>query len=93
MKFFLTFVISLAFAVPAVAGEPSTTVKKKPTAPTTRQYDGKEKPFVDDSFSFGVEREMKESGEKGGTEDLNIGIGEMQTSEGDGSKAKRKSKP
>ena len=24
--------------------------------------------FVADSFSFGVEREMKESGEKGGTE-------------------------
>ena len=31
-----------------------------------------------DSFSFGVEREMKESGEKGGTEDLNIGVGELQ---------------
>ena len=34
--------------------------------------------FVADSFSFGVEREMKESGEKGGTEDINIGIGELQ---------------
>jgi len=34
--------------------------------------------MVADSFSFGVEREMKESGEKGGTEDLNIGIGELQ---------------
>ena len=33
---------------------------------------------VADSFSFGVEREMKESGEKGGTEDINIGIGELQ---------------
>ncbi|MDD9954052.1 MAG: type VI secretion system tube protein Hcp [Candidatus Woesearchaeota archaeon] len=31
-----------------------------------------------DSFSFGVEREMKESGEKGGTADINIGIGELQ---------------
>jgi hypothetical protein len=31
-----------------------------------------------DSFSFGVEREMKESGEKGGTEDINIGVGELQ---------------
>lgn len=30
------------------------------------------------NFSFGVEREMKESGEKGGTEDINIGIGELQ---------------
>lgn len=34
--------------------------------------------FVADSFSFGVEREMKESGEKGGTADINIGIGELQ---------------
>ncbi len=34
--------------------------------------------FVADSFSFGVEREMKESGEKGGTEAINIGVGELQ---------------
>ena len=34
--------------------------------------------FVADSFSFGVERELKESGEKGGTEDINIGVGELQ---------------
>ena len=34
--------------------------------------------FLAESFSFGVEREMKESGEKGGTEDINIGIGELQ---------------
>lgn len=34
--------------------------------------------FVADSFSFGVEREMKESGEKGGTTDINIGVGELQ---------------
>jgi hypothetical protein len=34
--------------------------------------------LVIDSFSFGVEREMKESGEKGGTEDINIGVGELQ---------------
>jgi type VI protein secretion system component Hcp len=34
--------------------------------------------FVAESFGFGVEREMKESGEKGGTEDLNIGVGELQ---------------
>ena len=34
--------------------------------------------FVAESFSFGVEREMKESGEKGGTEDINIGGGELQ---------------
>ena len=34
--------------------------------------------FIADSFSFGVEREMKESGQKGGTEDINIGVGELQ---------------
>jgi type VI secretion system secreted protein Hcp len=39
---------------------------------------GYEKCFVADSFSFGVEREMKESGEKGGTADINIGVGELQ---------------
>ena len=30
-----------------------------------------------DSFSFGVERKNKKRGKKGGTEDLNIGIGEL----------------
>src|SRR5262245_3507535 len=44
---------------------------------TTEGYEGQNF-FVADSFSFGVEREMKESGEKGGTEDINIGIGELQ---------------
>ena len=46
----------------------------------TQGYDGSDgkKWFVADSFSFGVEREMKESGEKGGTEDINIGVGELQ---------------
>lgn len=34
--------------------------------------------FIADSFGFGVEREMKESGERGGTEDINIGVGELQ---------------
>ena len=38
--------------------------------------------FVDDSFSFAVEREMKESGEKGGTADMNIGVGELQETAG-----------
>ena len=44
---------------------------------TTKGYDDGNW-FVADSFSFGVEREMKESGEKGGTEDINIGVGELQ---------------
>ena len=33
--------------------------------------------FAADSYSFGVEREMKESGEKGGTADINIGVGDL----------------
>ena len=34
--------------------------------------------FTADSFSFAIEREMKESGEIVGTGDINIGIGEDQ---------------
>jgi type VI secretion system secreted protein Hcp len=34
--------------------------------------------FMADSFSFGIERELKESGEKGGTIDINLGVGELQ---------------
>jgi type VI protein secretion system component Hcp len=45
---------------------------------TLKGPDGSTRWFVADSFSFGVEREMKESGEKGGTEDINIGVGELQ---------------
>lgn len=33
--------------------------------------------FVANSFSFGIEREMKESGESSNTEDINIGVGEF----------------
>ncbi len=33
--------------------------------------------FVANSFAFGMDREMKESGETGGTEDINIGVGEL----------------
>jgi type VI protein secretion system component Hcp len=40
--------------------------------------DGSTDWFKAHSFSLGVEREMKESGEKGGTEDINIGVGELQ---------------
>lgn len=34
--------------------------------------------FAVDSFSFGVDRVLKETGEKGGTEDINIGVGELR---------------
>jgi type VI secretion system secreted protein Hcp len=33
--------------------------------------------FVAENFGFGVEREMKESGEKAGTEDMNIGVAQL----------------
>lgn len=54
--------------IPGVPGDSSITVDG---------YDSGEW-FVADSFSFGIEREMKESGEKGGTADINIGVGELQ---------------
>jgi type VI protein secretion system component Hcp len=34
--------------------------------------------FIADSFGFGVERELSTKVEKGGTEDINIGVGELQ---------------
>lgn len=34
--------------------------------------------FQADDFHFGIERELRESGRKGGTEDINIGVGELQ---------------
>lgn len=33
--------------------------------------------FVASSFSFGIDRELSESGEQGGTEDINIGVGDF----------------
>ena len=48
-------------------------------APSQSGYEDADKEaFIADSFSFQVEREMKESGEKGGTEDINIGVGGLQ---------------
>src|SRR5262245_26017895 len=34
--------------------------------------------FVADSFSFGVDRNLDLSAEKGGTEDINIGVGQLK---------------
>ena len=42
---------------------------------TTQGYEGA---IELNSFSFGVDREIKKFGEKGGTEDINIGVGELQ---------------
>jgi type VI secretion system secreted protein Hcp len=48
------------------------------TTPDSKESSGY---FIVNSFSFGVQREMKESGEKGGTLDINIGIGELEDCE------------
>ncbi len=44
----------------------------------TEAFAGSKDIFVVEERGFGVEREMKDSGEKGGTEDINIGVGELQ---------------
>jgi len=78
MKFLATGAIACAAFCTSVVAEAAIFVKI-PTIPgDVRGPDGENDWFVADSFSFGVEREMKESGEKGGTQDLNIGVGELQ---------------
>jgi hypothetical protein len=76
---------ALAFLEPATAAEMTTDAQAlsdsqcaEQTAQQSAQQAGQQQYFQADSFSFGVEREMKESGEKGGTEDINIGVGELQ---------------
>lgn len=71
----LTLIASIAIApaaifvkIPGIKGDPSIKVKGYDTGDW----------FVADSFSFGVDREMEESGEKGGNADINIGVGELQ---------------
>jgi len=66
---------ALCSSLPAVAD----ILVKMPGIPgDTMGPDGEDGWFMAKSFSFGVEREMKESGEKGGTQDINIGVGELQ---------------
>lgn len=43
-----------------------------------KQSGDPDRPLVAGRVPSPVEREMKESGEKGGTEDINIGVGELQ---------------
>lgn len=76
---FLAIIASLAFLLPSVTSA-MILVKIPGMGDPTLDIEGYDdgKWFVADSFSFGVEREMKESGEKGGTEDINIGVGELQ---------------
>jgi type VI secretion system secreted protein Hcp len=51
---------------------------KIPDIPGDVTAQGFERTIELDSFAFGVDRENKRSGEKGGTEDINIGVGELQ---------------
>ena len=76
------FLFSTLLAVLVFAGLASSAsamiLVKIPGANGGSGVPGYEDWFVADDFSFGVEREMKESGEKGGTQDINIGVGELQ---------------
>ncbi len=79
MKFKALSVLYVALIVPAIASA-AIFVKIPNMGDSSIEvagYDDGEW-FVADSFSFGVERELSESGEKGGTEDINIGVGELQ---------------
>jgi hypothetical protein len=67
------------------SGEPWRATRRKHGAKTAMNEKPKSEELSEDQletvsggFSFGVEREMKESGEIAGTEDINIGVGELQ---------------
>lgn len=74
----LTSMIACALLGAANVASAAIYVKLQGVPGDVKGPDGSADWFVADSFSFGVEREMKESGEKGGTEDINIGVGELQ---------------
>lgn len=79
-KLFKLNAIAAALALTTTASDAEIFIKYENVTNGSSTSDGwsQEGWFVADSFSFGVEREMKESGEKGGTEDINIGVGELQ---------------
>lgn len=54
-------------------------VMKIPGVDGDSKLDGYEKWIELDSLSVSVERELRDSGEKGGTEDINIGVGNLGT--------------
>ena len=80
-RFFKLTPLAAALALGATAADAEIFIKYEniPSDSTTSEGWSSEGWFVADSFSFGVEREMKESGEKGGTEDINIGVGRTGT--------------
>lgn len=76
MKYLATLIFTLAL-VPSIAS--AAILVKIPGVPGDSKIDGYDNGewFAADSFSFGVERELSEEG-KGGTADINIGVGELQ---------------
>ncbi len=74
----LTSAIACAMLCAASAASAAIYVKIEGVSGDVKGPDGSADWFVADSFSFGVEREMKESGKKGGSGDINIGVGELQ---------------
>jgi type VI secretion system secreted protein Hcp len=77
-KFVVAAAITCAAICMSTVAEAAIYVKIPNVPGDTTGPDGEADWFVADSFSFGVEREMKESDEKGGTQDINIGVGELQ---------------
>ena len=74
-----TFALLLSLLALTSSCLPAMILVKIPGVPGTARVAGYDNGdwFVVDSFSFGVERELNESA-KGGTEDINIGVGELQ---------------
>lgn len=77
-RFLTTTVLAALVGLVLASSASAMILVKIPGAYGASGVAGYEDWFVADSFSFGVEREMKESGEKGGTADINIGVGELQ---------------
>lgn len=69
--------LTFAFFVLAGLSAESQILMKIPGIDGNSILPGYEKWIELDSLSVSVERESRESGEKGGTEDLNIGVGEL----------------
>ena len=73
----MTF-LAVLFCLGLASSASAMILVKIPGAYGASGVSGYDEYFIAESFSFGVEREMKESGEKGGTADMNIGVGELQ---------------
>lgn len=76
---------AVAFTAPAAASSCSAAASEQPTQLAQRQtrqqaaLKAEEKQYlIADSFGYALEPEMKETGKKGGTDDINIGVGELQ---------------